>query len=859
MMHAALRGLAVLLLMLPVCGMLWLVSPAGTGWLTNRIEASLSQSLGVEAEMDALTLHWPLRVRIGGFRLRDAATGQAYVEGEQLMARISARRLLRGQLYVYALHAGAIQYRGWPAARPSPAVSSGYAGLPAALGPVTLVDVQHWQVGALTVADGSTWALSGSVRGDLAKDVVVARIQVGVPPAAAPARAGSLVLQFAHSRTAPQLRVELEGRQADTSVSVKLESAAAGIDMRVQAGGEVPAVWRFAVQGELDWDWRALRLEAIRLREMWLQWDEQEVELEQAMTLRRLPDGYRLDDLQLRAGQGRLRASGLVTGEELLIEAEVLDVSLSQFGFAGVPIGQGEMQGSLRVRGHPANPAAQAELLFTGLMPADTRYWDGPSATFTVTHTLANRRLKNHYELQVWADKTAELLVDLPLHLSLLPFELSCPPEGALSGHLHAEADLSELAALFVLDVHRLQGALEMDMQLGGTVATPEWSGGVYLRDGAYENDLYGTVLRDLQVVLSGERQRIELQQFTATDGGTGRLEMVGGMDLQPQSDYPFSASLSLHRFRLLNHETIAAHAEGDLVWTGQQHHSEVQGQIHVGPAEFRIPERMPPSLIDLNVNDSESMEMAIEEGNRDTHNLKHELNLNINVLVPERLFVRGRGLDSEWGGQLQVNGPVREPVVTGVLSILRGRFVFFGKRLALTRGGITLDGATPPAPGLDVVAEAKAGDVTAMMTLSGAVDAPEIELSSVPELPQDEILAQLLFGRASTRITPWQAVTIAQAVNRLRGGNTFDLMGETRRLLHVDQIELRDTGEEGELAISVGKYINDRIFVEIERGSESEGTTARVEIELTPSIRMESVVGTEADASLGLSWTWDY
>jgi translocation and assembly module TamB len=127
--------------------------------------------------------------------------------------------------------------------------------------------------------------------------------------------------------------------------------------------------------------------------------------------------------------------------------------------------------------------------------------------------------------------------------------------------------------------------------------------------------------------------------------------------------------------------------------------------------------------------------------------------------------------------------------------------------------------------------------------------------------MPEDEVLARLLFGREAARISPWQAITIAQAVNRLRGGGSaFDVMGETRRILRVDQIEIRESDlNDGETLVSVGKYMSDRVYVELERGIQAEAGRAMVEVELTPSIRLETEIGTNAEGGLGLIWLWDY
>ena len=67
--------------------------------------------------------------------------------------------------------------------------------------------------------------------------------------------------------------------------------------------------------------------------------------------------------------------------------------------------------------------------------------------------------------------------------------------------------------------------------------------------------------------------------------------------------------------------------------------------------------------------------------------------------------------------------------------------------------------------PSLDFTAQTKAAEVTAVVHITGLADAPQIELTSTPELPQDEILARLLFGEPAAQLTALQLVQTGAAL----------------------------------------------------------------------------------------------
>ena len=54
---------------------------------------------------------------------------------------------------------------------------------------------------------------------------------------------------------------------------------------------------------------------------------------------------------------------------------------------------------------------------------------------------------------------------------------------------------------------------------------------------------------------------------------------------------------------------------------------------------------------------------------------------MDLKIDLPGQVFVRGRGLQSEWQGKLQVTGSVDKPRLVGKLEIKRGYVDFLDQR----------------------------------------------------------------------------------------------------------------------------------------------------------------------------------
>ena len=407
-------------------------------------------------------------------------------------------------------------------------------------------------------------------------------------------------------------------------------------------------------------------------------------------------------------------------------------------------------------------------------------------------------RLHAKVTLEGLAEKPMEARLDLPVALSLAPFGFSLPPKGVVKGHLVGEANLIWLSTLFSLDDQSLDGRLEVTCALKGTVAAPDVTGRAHLREGVYANFRTGTTLKNVDVKLAIKGSRLVIEQVQGTDGEDGVLSLHGRLDFSPDKDFPFQLDLILENATLLRLDEATATAGGRLTFSGLLREALVAGKLDVGPVEIRIPDRLPPEMTELEIIEIGRGSQKSRQEPSPQPTLAPRLLFDVSLESPGRVFVRGRGLDSEWGGAIRITGSAHEPLITGHLSIVRGHFNFLDKRFLLTEGSLSFGGTVPPAPVLDVTAEAEAGDMTALLRLSGPVSAPEVSLTSNPALPSDEVLCRLLFGRSVADITPMQAVRLAYAATTLAGsGGSWDLMGGARNLLGVDQLEIKQSGEE--------------------------------------------------------------
>ena len=100
--------------------------------------------------------------------------------------------------------------------------------------------------------------------------------------------------------------------------------------------------------------------------------------------------------------------------------------------------------------------------------------------------------------------------------------------------------------------------------------------------------------------------------------------------------------------------------------------------------------------------------------------------------------------------------------------DLVRGDYEFAGREFDIERGIIRFDGSVPANPSLDIAANANTHGLNATIRVTGNAEKPEIGFTSVPALPEDELLSRLLFGTSITSLSAPEALQLASAVAAL-------------------------------------------------------------------------------------------
>jgi translocation and assembly module TamB len=443
----------------------------------------------------------------------------------------------------------------------------------------------------------------------------------------------------------------------------------------------------------------------------------------------------------------------------------------------------------------------------------------------------------------------------VPVTFALEPFTFALPQPVPLDVDVDGVVDLARAAGWYGLEDRLVAGRLATDLSIAGSVDAPRFDGEVTLADGRYVDLATGVAIEDLRTRIAAEGRRLVVRELVANDGGDGRIRGDGAIDFAGAvPDFDVEAQMS--NFAVLQRETLYVVMSGDASVDGEGGDVAVRGDFTVNQGEIFL-EGGDGAAGFASLDVVEQSELDGAEDGTEAITPASVVDLDIGVAIPGRLFVRGRGLVSEWEGALQIFGTAEEPRIEGTIEYRRGYFDLFDRRFDLRRGEIQFTGASPPDPFVTVEATVELPETTAVLRVDGPALDPEVTVTSEPPMPEDEVLAQLLFDRNQSELNAFQALRLAAAVNELRGGGV-GVLDRLRSGLGIDTLGVG--GESADDAtLEAGAYVSEDVFVQVERGLKPGSAGATVEVELTPRLNVQTRVREDSTGSVGLNWSLDY
>jgi len=637
-------------------------------------------------------------------------------------------------------------------------------------------------------------------------------------PAGSPSVDGALTLDG----------VAVSGLRGGARINVRGPAEALAINLSANMAEVMGSPVRLETAGVLDAHGRKLALNALQA-----DWQQQTLRLLAPARIA-FADGVEIDRLRLGLRQAELAISGRA-GATLDLAASLRNLPADIVAmFAPDLAADGTITGDVRLTGTPARPEGTVRVAATGV-----RLRGGPGQALPPANLTADATLQG---------QTARVDTRLAAGTSRLAVTGTVPlgTAGAMDLRGNGMVDLAVLDPIVAAGGRRVRGRVSLDAGVTGPFTAPNINGTARLANGDIQDFALGARVTNITATVQAEGDTIRLTQFSGqagpgTIGATGSLGITGAM--------PVTLRLTANNARPIASDLLTALIDASLALDGEVNGNLLaSGTLRVRRADIRIPERLPASIATIPVRVAGAPPAPPPAPTQ-----LPDIALNIVLDAPGQIFIRGRGLDAELGGKVTIQGTAANPQPSGGLFLRRGTFSVIGQTLALTEGTIDFSGGGLTNPSLKLVATSTSGNLIARLTISGSARDPKVTLSSVPEMPQDEILAQLLFNSTTARLSPFQIAQIGAALAELSGatGGIGDPLENLRKAFGLDRLSVGSSST-GAPTLEAGRYVAPGVYMGARQSTTGGGSQATVQVDITRGLKLEATAGSGTSSAVG-------
>ncbi|RAK61320.1 translocation/assembly module TamB [Phenylobacterium hankyongense] len=554
--------------------------------------------------------------------------------------------------------------------------------------------------------------------------------------------------------------------------------------------------------------------------------------------------------LRLAASDGgRISVDGRLTDAAATVQAQV-----AGFGLRMVDEDlDGQMDATLSLQGQNGRLDGTMEARLAG---ARGRGAPAASGIDGVVHgRLADTALTLDASAGNSQGLRANVNLVLPTEASASPFRVAIARQRPMQGRFSAEGEVRPLWDLLIGGERSLSGRVSTQGTLGGTLADPSATGQIAVADGRFDDGATGLSLRNVALQAGFAQNAVNVTQASGVDGHGGSVAGAGRISLLREGVSSFR--LDLKGFRLIDNEQATASASGQAtIARAADGKVRLSGALTIERADIAPNLPTPSGVVEMDVvekNRPPDLAVSLLPPTRRGDGWA----LDVTLKAPRGVFLRGRGLDVELSLDAHVGGTTANPALSGTARVVRGDYDFAGKRFTFDTTSVVYLSTHAQDIRLDLTATRDDPTLTAGVRIRGTAAKPEITLTSTPSLPNDEVLAQVLFGRSASQLSPLEAAQLASGLSALARGGGLDIIGNLRTFAGLDRLALGG-GDASGVTVSGGKYLTDNVYLELTGGGR-EGPMAQVEWRVRRNLSILSRLAGQSGARLAVRWRRDY
>lgn len=433
--------------------------------------------------------------------------------------------------------------------------------------------------------------------------------------------------------------------------------------------------------------------------------------------------------------------------------------------------------------------------------------------------SLAGGLKDGEWALDASASLGQRLIQDISNDLNgALSANLVVDEDGGLNGTASANFNDLGWVAAFVPDVSSVTGSLRSQVNLVGSLDSPEFTGELSVINGSLLVDRTGVMLSDLEFnFISDSPERARLQGSVGTDQGA--MSFSGEIQQLNTPLWQLTAELEGENLQLADRPDLQLRVTPELELQVNARQIRLRGDLRLPTLNLALRE-LPESAVDISRDvvitsfpeDRPELERSFTTGQTSIMSLPVVMDLNL--LLGEDVTLDAFGLQAELAGNLSIQQSYNGTNLTyGELSIVQGSYQIYGQKLRLYDGELLFLGNYNN-PALNIRAVREVDNLTVGVLMNGTLDNIRSELFSTPTLPESDIVSVLITGRPVSELRSGEETSVIGAITTLGLRQSESLSQQIGQRLGLDTFAITSDGDVDSSELTVGKYLTPKVFI---------------------------------------------
>lgn len=454
-----------------------------------------------------------------------------------------------------------------------------------------------------------------------------------------------------------------------------------------------------------------------------------------------------------------------------------------------------------------------------------------------LTSALKGNYLNLNGYLNVKESQLLSFKGKIPLDIDIVNLNFKPNTSKAFDLGFKYKGKIEEILDFINIGSQRLEGDLDSEIELTNNLNSLDIKGFCTFKNGYFENYFTGTIIKDIEAKFTTAKDKINLEYLKGQDTDKGTLLAEGVFSISNEKNFPFYFKTQIKDLQCVDSDIFKGIASATIEISGDRLSSIAKGNVIIDQLDMTIPDKLPIIIPDLKP-------LFIFHPNKNKEIVENEkpkiypfhLNLDIDA-TKTPISLNGQGLTSTWQGAFNLGGSYMNFETRGALELIKGQFVFSGRKFTLAKGGVLFSGKVNELPILDIQATMNQQGVDLFANLKGPVDAPKLSFTSKPPLPASSILSLLIFGQPLSDLSASQTLELSYtmssqvAPSELTKSDSVSSLGIDR--FNVVQPSPTDPYGTDQMAVQLGKYISRGLVISYSQGEEQGTSNIVIELDL--------------------------